>query len=344
MMINKKPQKTRVGFFEVEDWEKEYISRRLGNKNLEISFYTQHLGDVPASKTAQYDIIALFVFSEVSGKILHLLPNLKFISTMSTGFDHIDVGACKKQGILVSNVPTYGENTVAEHTFGLILSLSRKIVDAVDQARVGNFSLEGLRGFDLAGKTLGIVGTGHIGLHVARIARGFEMNVLAYDPFPNRKAALKFGFKYVTLPNLLAKSDIITLHAPHNKKTHHLIGAKEFHQMKKGAFLINTARGALVNTQALLNSLQKGHLAGAGLDVLEEECTIREEKELLSPHFSKKCDLKTVLADHILLNMPNVVVTPHNAFNSHEALERIVETTTSNIKSYLAGKPENLVN
>lgn len=331
-----------IAFFEIEEWEKPIIKSQL--KEYRVDFYTEHLGDVSPEKLKKYDIIAVFVFSEIGEKELKLMPSLKYVATMSTGFDHVDIKNCKKHNIKISNVPTYGENTVAEHTFGLILTLSRKITDAIDRTRQGNFTLENLRGFDLAGKTIGIIGMGHIGQHVARIANGFEMNVLAFDPFKNPKLERKFRFKYTNLNNLLKKSDIITLHAPLTPKTKHTINLKNFKNIKKGALLINTSRGDLVQTEAIIKALDKNILAGAGLDVLEGECFIKEEKELLSKHFLKKCDLKTILEDHILLNRPNVVITPHNAFNSQEALMRILHTTIDNIKAFIKNRPQNLVN
>jgi D-lactate dehydrogenase len=265
------------------------------------------------------------------------------ITTRSTGFDHIDLAGAKEKKIIVCNVPFYGENTVAEHTFALILALSRRLPESVDRAKKGDFSLDGLRGFDLKGKTLGIVGLGHIGQHVARIAKGFEMKVVAYDLKQDKKLAKEMGFNYASLEELLSKSDIITLHAPYNKTTHHLINSENINLIKKGAYLVNTARGALIQTEALLKSLSIGVLAGAGLDVLEEECFIKEEAQLLSKEFPKTCDLKTVLRNHILLQQKNVIATPHNAFNSNEALMRILDTTVLNIKSFIKNKPINKV-
>jgi len=198
-------------------------------------------------------------------------------------------------------------------------------------------------GFDLMGKTLGIVGAGHIGMHVARIARGFEMNVVAFDAKPDKKLAKKLGFAYVSLEDLLRNSDIITLHLPLNPHTEHLINSENINLVKKGAYLINTSRGGIVETGALVKALDEGILAGAGLDVLEEECYITEESQLLSPEFTKKCDIRTLLQNHILMEKPNVIITPHNAFNSKEALERILQTTVENIQSFLKNKPINIV-
>jgi len=262
---------------------------------------------------------------------------------MSTGFDHIDLKECKAKNIKVSNVPFYGENTVAEHTFALILALAWKLPASIERSKTYNFTLDNLRGFDLKGKTLGLVGLGHIGERAAKMAKGFEMKVIAYDPKKNLKLAEKMGIKYVTFDYLLSHSDIISLHAPYNKKTRHLINKNNIKLIKPGAYLINTARGGLIETQALIIALKKKIIAGAGLDVLEEECFIKEEKELLSKPFQKKCNLKTVLQGHFLIQDPRVLVTPHNAFNSEEALQRILDTTVENIKRFLKNRMINLV-
>ncbi|MBI2658660.1 hydroxyacid dehydrogenase [Candidatus Woesearchaeota archaeon] len=331
----------KIAFFELEPWEKEYFLKNL--KNCEMQFIGGHLNENNINKINDADAIGIFIYSAVNKKLLDKLPNLKLIVTLSTGFDHIDLKECRKRKITVCNVPHYGENTVAEHTFALILNLTRMIHKAYERTIRGDFSIEGLRGTDLQGKTLGVIGAGSIGQHVIRIARGFEMEVVAYDKFKNPKLAKMLGFRYVNLDHLLKNSDIITLHVPYSKKTHHLIDKKAISKMKKGALVINTARGGIVETSALLQGLQSGRIGGAGLDVLEEECFIREEKQILSRHFLKECDLKTVLQNHILLKQDNVIITPHNAFNSWEALHRILDTTILSINSFLKKKPVNVV-
>lgn len=328
-----------IAFFEIESWEKEYLE-----KSFEDCFFSQSpLKEEDIEKIKDKEILGVFVYSKITKEILDKLPNLKIIVTMSTGFDHIDLKACKEKGVLVSNVPSYGENTVAEHTFALILALSRKIPESVERTRKGDFTLDNLRGFDLKGKTIGIVGTGNIGSHVARMAAGFEMNILAFDIKKNNALFKKYKVKYVNFSFLLENSDIITLHAPYNEKTHHLINKGNIEKIKKGAYLINTSRGGLIETEALILALKKDVLAGAGLDVLEEECFIKEEKELLAGPFQKTCDLKTILQNHLLARDPKVIITPHNAFNSKEALFRILDTTVENINSFLKKKPKNLV-
>lgn len=331
----------KVVFFEIEDWEKDYFKKEL--KENELSFFNEKLSDENLGLVTDFQIISVFTDSQIGEEILSKLPNLKLITTRATGFDNIDVDSSKNHGVLVCNVPTYGENTVAEHTFGLILNLSRRIYKSIQSVKENGFIPDGLRGFELKRKTLGILGTGHIGSHVARIARGFEMNILAYDINQDKKLAKNLGFKYVTLEDLLKSSDIITLHLPYNKHTHHLINSENINLIKKGAYLINTARGGIVETGALVSALDQGILAGAGLDVLEEECYIKEERELLTKGFPEKCDIKTMLQNHILMERDDVIITPHNAFNSTEALERILETTVENVKAFVKGKPINLV-
>lgn len=333
----------KIAFFETENWEKEYLSSKLqGN---ELNFFEEPLTKESIDKAMGFDIISPFIYSAVNKEALENLPGLKFISIRATGFDNVDAKTAKEKNIPVSNVPFYGENTVAEHTFALMLALSRKIYESVERTKKeGEFSVDGLRGFDLKGKTLGIVGMGHIGEHVARIAHGFEMKVLAFDVKQDKKLAKKIGFEYASFEDLLKNSDIITLHAPYNEHTKHMINSGNINLIKKGAYLINTARGGLVQTEALFKALSEGILAGAGLDVLEEEFFIKEEAQLLSKEFSKEYDLKTALQNHVLLEKKNVLITPHNAFNSKEALERILDTTVENINSFIKKKPINLVN
>ncbi len=331
----------RIAFFEIEKWEEDIVKKGLSSHTL--TFSSKPLTKSNADKIKGADALAVFIYSRITKDVLDKLPRLKLITTMSTGFDHIDLEECRRRGIVVCNVPTYGENTVAEHTFGLILALSRRLVESVERTREGVFSCEGLRGFDLKGKTIGIVGVGNIGSHVARMARGFGMTVIASDVKKDAALAKRLGFRYVLLDKLLQSSDIITLHVPYSKHTHHLLNWKNMKGIKKGAYLINTSRGSIVDTGALIRCLDKKILAGAGLDVLEEECHVKEEKQLLSKMFTKECDPRIALQNHILMHQKDVIITPHNAFNSHEALMRILDTTVENIKSFSKGKKKNKV-
>ncbi|MBU2612417.1 MAG: hydroxyacid dehydrogenase [Nanoarchaeota archaeon] len=325
----------KIAFFEVKDWEKEYIKKRIKGKLL---FFQEPIDEIPFNLIKDVEVISIFIGVEINSKILSKLKKIKAIVTRSTGYDHINLRECKKRKIKVYNVPDYGQNTVAEHTFALILSLSRKINRAYEKTTRGNFSLDELKGFDLKGKTIGIIGMGSIGKHVARIANGFEMKILAYDIHSNMEFEKKFHLKYSGMNNLLKNSDIVTLHCPYNKKTHHLINAKNINLMKKDALLINTARGGLIDTKELVKALGSKKLGGAGLDVLEEEGLIKEEAELLSTNFPKE-KIESLLENHILLTFNNVIITPHMAFYSEEALKRILDTTIENIDSIIKNKP-----
>jgi D-lactate dehydrogenase len=298
--------------------------------------------DLPPKSDAE--IISVFVGCQVTPKVLESFPNLKFIATRSTGYDHINLEACKQKNIAVSYVPTYGENTVAEHAFALLLALSHKLYPAIRRVKQeALFNYEGLQGFDLKGRTIGVIGTGHIGTYVVKIAHGFGMNILAYDPHPNEQLAKEYDYKYASLEDLLKQSDVVTLHVPYMPATHHIINKDNLKLFKKGSVLINTARGGLVDSQALASALKSGQLSGAGLDVLEEEGFIKDELEMLNNGHPSEQELKTALVDHELMSMDNVLITPHNAFNTKEALQRILDTTVENIVGFSKGVPINLV-
>jgi D-lactate dehydrogenase len=236
-----------------------------------------------------------------------------------------------------------GDNTVAEHVFALLLAISHQLLAAVDKARNGTFSPEGLEGFDLEGKTIGVIGTGNIGRHVIRIAKGFGMKVIAFDVKPALSLASEFGFDYVTFENLVSSSDIITLHVPATEQTHNLLNADAFRRMSDGVIIINTARGTVIDARALIQALRSGKVAAAGLDVLPDEPLIREEAELICSIYCDRHDLRNLIADHVLMRLPNVIVTPHSAFNTREAVQRIVETTVANIEAFSTGEPQNVV-
>jgi D-lactate dehydrogenase len=335
----------RVAFFEVKDWERTYLTERLPH---DIPYFAA--GTLPASGAGRaadsaprdIDALSVFIHSQVTPEVLDSLPNLKFIATRSTGFDHIDLDACRQRRIVVSNVPSYGENTVAEHTIALLLMMSRKVHQSVAQVRGGRVDLAELTGFDLQGKTIGVIGVGHIGLHVIRIARGFGMRVLAYDVRSEPFLADLLGFTYADMDQLLAESDIVTLHCPLTEKTHHLLGRAEFARMKRGALIINTSRGGLLDTDALVGALESGRLSGAGLDVLEGEELIKEEKQLLQQPLDVE-RLRTAVRNRVLLAREDVVFTPHNAFNSREALVRILEVTLANLEAFRVGQPAHKV-
>ena len=331
-----------IAFFEIQDWEIPILKKELKTHNLK--FFSKPLTpeNIPDIKDCQ--CISIFIYSKINKDILSKLPKLKYLTTRSMGFDHIDLNACKKVGIKVSTAPHYGDNSVAEHTFALLLSLSRNIHKAYLRNLNENHQIEGLKGFDLKGKILCVVGTGRIGRNVIQIASGFQMDVIANDHHPDKAFANKFNFKYVSLPALLKKSDIVTLHVPYCAENHHLINSKTLKMMKSGAVLINTSRGAIVDTDSLLYALNKGKLSGLGIDVIEGEEFIKEEKELL--HHPKTLNIKTIsqlALDHRIIKNEKVVFTPHIAFYSEEAVRRIIDITIENIISFSKGKSINLV-
>lgn len=328
-------------YFEMDEWE-ENLLLDLYRTNDFIAV-KEPLQSQNAYRYEDAEVISCFIYSDLSAGILKRFKNLRLVATRSTGFDHIDLEYCKKNGIVVSNVPFYGENTVAEHVFALLLSLSRHIPQAIQRTREGNFSFKGLEGFDLYKKTIGIIGTGSIGIHTARMAKGFGMNVLGFDLFPNEEMARKIDFSYVSLKELLRNSDVITLHVPGGVSTSHLLSDEEFSLMKDGVIIINTARGSVINHKALLRALYDGKVRGAGLDVLPGEPLIREEAELLRASFVQKHDLESLVIDHALAHHKNVIVTPHSAFYTKEAVERILMTTHDNIAYFLDGRPQNVV-
>lgn len=328
----------KIAFFEVSESDKEYLSRSFGNH--EILFFEEPLTEKNVAQVSECEVVSVFIYSTVNKAVVEQLKNTRCITTRSTGFDHIDVAACKEKGIAVLNVPYYGENTVAEHTFALILALSRNVHKSYARGLKDDFSIEGLKGFDLKDKTLGVIGTGHIGLHVIRIAKGFGMHVFAYDVHHNIFLSEILHFKYAPLEQVLSQSDIVTIHVPYNEHTHHLINRENIKEMKQGSLLINTSRGGIVENEAIIEALDNHTLAGAGLDVIEGEEYIKEEKQCLHEDCGP-AHLARIKQNHNLLSRDNVVFTPHIGFYSEEALRRILDTTITNITHFAEGKVEN---
>lgn len=331
----------KIHYFSGEPWEEQYVKERLPQDD--IHFHEGPFSSRTDLSDPKTTVLSAFMESRIGAADMDRFPGVKLIATRSTGFDHIDLAAAKERGITVANVPFYGENTVAEFAFALLLALSRRIIDADERVRTGVFSPKELRGFDLAGKTLGVVGCGHIGMHVIKMANGFGMQVIGFETHPDEQRAKENNFTYVSLEDLLAKSDIVTIHVPYNEHTHHLMNKERFDLMKKGSYLVNTARGAVVETEALVEALKNGTLAGAALDVLEEEGDLADDTALLTAPHPNEAELKVLLENHYLINHPRVIVTPHLAFNTQEAVERIITTTIDNIKQFEAGSPTNVV-
>lgn len=323
-----------VAWFDTEEWEREFLEEK--ELAFDVDFYDKPLTEDNVEKAGGYDAVAVFVTSEVDEEVVEEL-DAKLIACRSTGFDHVATEKAAEEGIQVCNVPEYGGTTVAEHTFGLIIALSRKIYDAIEKVNNGEFDHEGLRGFDLKGKKLGVIGTGTIGKNVIRIANGFDMHVIASDPQPDEKAAAELGYMYVSREDLLKEADIVTLHCPLVEETKHMLSNEEF-ELMNGSILVNTARGGLIDQEVMIEALEDGKLEAAGLDVLEEECMIEDDMRYLG-NVADECDPEVIMEDHILMERDDVLITPHNAFNSREAMERIAETTLENIRNH-----ENIVN
>ncbi|MFA6105479.1 MAG: NAD(P)-dependent oxidoreductase [Patescibacteria group bacterium] len=329
-------KKSAITFYGIWPEMKEYVEKKMKKFSCEI--LSEKL--LPENVQPDTEILASFVESPINKAVLDKMINLKLIATLSTGYDHIDLKECKKRGIIVENVPTYGENTVAEQSMALLLGLTRKLFRSVKRVKEGRYDFHGLRGVDLAGKTVGIIGTGHIGAHFIKMISGFDVKIIAYDKFKNKDLIKKYGIKYLPLNSLLKKSDIISLHTPLLPSTFHLINKTNIKLTKPGAFLINTARGALIETEAIVWALQNEHLAGVGLDVLEDENLIQNFERVIG---NDQKQIKTTLLNEMIINHPNAIVTPHNAFNSTEALQRIIDVTIDNIQKFGAGKIQNEV-
>ena len=332
----------KIAVFEAEDWEEAACA---GLQPLhEVRCTRQALNATTVGEYADAEVVSPFIASRIDAEVLESLPALKLVATRSTGFDHIDLGSCSRRGIMVANVPDYGDSTVAEHAFALLLALTRNIVESVEHTRRGGFSMARTRGFELHGKVMGVIGTGRIGRRAIEIAKGFGMRVIAHDRHEDHEAASRLAFSYGTLGAVLEQADVVSLHVPSLPETVGLIGDAAFSAMKQGAILINTSRGNVVDTEALVRALAEGKLRAAGLDVLPQEPLIREEAEIFrQQRFLDAPDLKALVANHVLLRFPNVLVTPHNAYNTDQALRRIIDTTLANIRSFAAGNALNIV-
>lgn len=330
----------KIAFYEVSQRDTEYLAPLL--KDHDVYFTTDPLTEKNAPEAGGYEIISVFIYSTINKAVIAKLEHTRCIATRSTGFDHIDVVSATEKNISVVNVPFYGENTVAEHTFALILALSRNVHKSYARGLKKDFSMDGLIGFDLKNKTLGVIGTGHIGLHVIRIAKGFGMHVLACDTRQDTFISEVLHFNYASLDEVLSRSDIVTLHVPYNEHTHHLINQENIKKMKPGSLLINTSRGGIVENEALISALDAHTLSGAGLDVLEGEELIKEEQECLHENCGP-AQARQIEQNQNLLSRDNVVFTPHIGFYSEEALRRILDTTVENIFSFSHGSIKNHV-
>lgn len=301
-----------------------------------VHFQSDTQLDVGDGAAPLAQVLCVFVRTPVTRKLLQHMPAVRLVATRSAGVDHIDLAACRESGIAVVHVPDYGAATVAEHTFTLLLGLARHLCEARSRVLQGGFSYRGLTGFELQGKVLGIVGCGRIGAHVARIALGFGMKVLSFDPQSQPKAANSLSIDFVGWSELLERSDILSLHVPLTPETHHLLDDSAFARVKPGVVLLNTARGALIDEEALLRALDRGTVAAAGLDVLEHEGGAAPEAPMGCGGLG--CD-RGWGASHPLLRHPRVLATPHVGFNTREAVARILQKTVDSIAAWQAGQP-----
>lgn len=324
---------TKLVLYGVEDRDRQFFEQGFQGKDIQLSFRPVPID--PNSLDRDAEIVSVFVNAPVPREIIERLPSLKLIATRSTGVNHIDIEAAKEHGVAVVNVPAYGGATVAEYAFTLLLMLTRRMPAVLEESASAVPDRSHERGTDLNGKTIGIIGTGSIGQGMARIAKGFGMEVLGYDTQPNEEQAAAIGFGYVSLDELLAQSDVVSLHAPYVPETYHLLNADRLKTIKPGAIVLNTARGELVDTIALEAALQSGQVGAAALDVIENE-------RLLNPDTRVSLQDETLryytAALEALLQRPEVIITNHNAFNTEEAVAIINGTTVENILNFLAGK------
>jgi D-lactate dehydrogenase len=344
----------KIYFVETEPSEQEFFAEAL--RDQELAFVSK-LEDVQADA----EILSTFINFRVEGPFLDAHPQLKLVSTRSTSTDHLDLAVLRARSVIVARVVNYGETTVAEHTFALILALSRRLREVMNLAQSKrSFSYEATRGFDLSGKTLGIIGMGHVGRRVAEIAHGFRMKVIAHDVETPADLPDKLDFEFVKIEDLLARSDIITLHTTLSAENYHLVNRETLARCKRGVLIINTARGALIDTEALREALDAGQVGGAGLDVLQDERVLRDTasniiatdiiKHLRSDELAHEAldaervrELEELMLGDAVVKRMNVVFTPHLAFNSLEAVARRNAVTVENIRGFLEGTAVNIV-
>ena len=317
-----------VAVFDTKPYDRDYLSGAVGSQEVAWHFHDFRLEPETAPNAKGAQAVCVFVNDVVNREVVQGLAGsgVGLVALRCAGFNNVDLTAVKELGLIVTRVPSYSPHAVAEHTIALILALNRKIHRAFNRVRELNFSLNGLLGFDLCGKTAGIVGTGKTGRIVGEILRGFQMRVLAFDPYPNQQWAAKNGIEYVEMSTLVKESDLISLHAPLTPQTDRVINAESLVQMKSGVILVNVSRGRLIHTKALIRALKSGHVGGVALDVYEEEEGIFFED--LSGEVLHDDELAR------LLTFPNVLVTAHQAFFTREALSEIARVTVENVRRF----------
>ena len=317
----------RVAVFSTHAFDRQFLGAANATGAHDLHYFEPRLTAATVPLAQGFPAVCVFVNDRLDADVLASLAagGTRMLALRSAGFNHVDVRRAEQLGLTVSRVPAYSPYAVAEHTMALILTLNRKIHHAYARVREGNFALDNLLGFDLHGQTVGVVGTGQIGTVVARIARGFGCHVLAYDPVPNEDCR-RLGVDYRTLTDLWAQSDIVTLHSPLTPETRHIVNAEAIALMKRGVMIVNTGRGALVDTKAVIDGLKSGQIGYLGLDVYEEE------EGLFFSDLSSQVIQDDVFAR--LLTFPNVIVTAHQAFFTREALTAIATTTLDNISAF----------
>jgi D-lactate dehydrogenase len=316
-----------IAFFDAKPYDRNSFDSENKQFGYFISYFESKLTEQTASLATGFDIVCVFVNDSLNEQVLNSLAgkNVKLIAMRCAGYNNVDLKAAYKK-IHIVRVPAYSPYAVAEHAVALMLTLNRKTHRAYSRTRESNFSINGFAGFDMYGKTASIIGTGKIGQKLISILNGFGIKVLAYDKYPNKELAKKLNFTYTDLDTVYTKSDIISLHCPLNPETHHIINSESIAKMKDGIMIINTSRGGLIDTAALIENLKTGKIGSAGLDVYEEE----------SDYFFEDYS-SNILQDDILarlLMFPNVLITSHQAFFTKEALSNIAKTTLNNIKNY----------
>lgn len=330
-------KKIKIVFFGSKSYDRSSFERENENYGYDIKFFTGNLSLDNVSLTRGADAVCIFVNDNASREVIQELAQngVRLIALRCAGFNNVDLAAAAEYGITVVRVPAYSPYAVAEYSLALMLSLNRKIYRAALRTRDANFSLHGLEGFDMYGKTAGIIGTGKIAKILIHILRGLGMRVLGYDIYPDYEFAQKEGMEYVSLDELYRQSDIISLHCPLNEKTQYIIDAAAIEKMKDGVMIINTGRGKLINTASLIDALKCKKVGAAGLDVYEEEAGYFYED-----HSDDPLDDDTLAR---LLSFNNVIVSSHQAFFTREAMKNISETTMENVKNFFEGKPQNIV-
>ncbi len=321
----------KVAVFSTKQYDKDYLTKLNADVGHDLMFFEAHLREETAMLAKDHAAVVAFVNDDLSEPVIARLAEVgtRLIALRCAGYNNVDLAAARQHSITVARVPAYSPDGVAEHAVALLQTLNRNIHRAYNRVRDGDFSLNGLLGFNLAGKTVGVVGTGQIGACCARILLGYNCRVIAFDPHPNPKCK-DAGVEYVDIDTLFANSDIITLHCPLTPDTHHLIDHASLSKTRRGVFIVNTSRGALINTRAVIDGLKSGHIGGLAIDVYEEEGDL---------FFEDLSD--SIIQDDVfmrLMTFPNVLVTGHQAFLTHEALEAIAKTTLHNISAFANGQ------